>query len=119
MSSFCIRPFLEPDGNVPESQGIKGIVLLGPNCPVVQVDEPCPDKPYQTELVVTSADGLRTVKRFSSEASGSFVVNLPMGEYAIRSPNLGGLPSCSSEGTIIVTQDQMTEATIFCDTGIR
>ena len=103
----------------PIGQGIKGIVLLGPQCPVVQVDNPCPDKPYQTDLVVTSADGMRTIKLFSSNADGSFQVTLAAGEYAIRSLNPGGLPSCSSEGTVIVRAGALTETTVFCDTGIR
>lgn len=110
--SFCSQA-------IPEGQGVSGNVLLGPNCPVVQQDEPCPDTPYQTELVVTSADGMREIKRFSSDANGEFEVNLAVGTYAIRSPNSGGLPYCSTNEPFTVTAGTMTEVTVFCDTGIR
>lgn len=110
--SFCSQ-------TIPEGQGIRGIVLLGPNCPVVQADEPCPDTPYQTELVATTADGTNVVKRFSSNASGEFEVNLAVGSYAIRSPNPGGLPYCSTNEPFTVTAEARTEIQVFCDTGIR
>ncbi|MEX2160995.1 MAG: hypothetical protein WD751_03690 [Anaerolineales bacterium] len=103
----------------PEGQGIRGQVLLGPNCPVVQEDEPCPDTPYQTELVVTSADGVREIKRFSSDADGRFEVNLPAGAYSIRSPGGTGLPYCSVNDVLDVRPGRMTETTVFCDSGIR
>ncbi len=104
---------------VPEGQGIRGTVLLGPNCPVMQADQPCPDKPYQTDLVVTSVDGTRVVKQFSSDVNGEFEVNLAAGSYAIRSPNPGGLPYCTTNEPFTVSSAMMTEVTVFCDTGIR
>ena len=110
--SFCSQ-------SIPERQGIRGTVLLGPNCPVVQEGEPCPDTLYQTELVVTSADGMREIKRFSSDANGEFEVNLAVGSYAIRSPNPGELPYCSTNEPFSVKTGSMTEVTVFCDTGIR
>ncbi len=110
--SFCSQ-------SIPEGQGIHGTVLLGPNCPVMQADVPCPDTPYQTDLVVTSADGMRVVKQFSSDVNGEFEVNLAVGSYAIRSPNSGGLPHCTTNESFTVTSGAMSEVTVFCDTGIR
>jgi hypothetical protein len=110
--SFCSQ-------SIQEGQGVRGTVLLGPNCPVVQADEPCPDTPFQTELVVTTADGINVVKQFSSNSNGEFEVNLAVGTYAIRSPNPGGLPYCSTNEPFTVTAGTMIEANIFCDTGIR
>lgn len=104
---------------IPDGQGIRGIVLLGPNCPVVQEGVPCPDTPFQTELVVTSADGLREIKEFSSDAQGQFEISLPVGSYAIRSPQPSGLPYCMTNDTVIVEEGAMTEVIVFCDTGIR
>jgi hypothetical protein len=110
--SFCSAP-------IAEGQGIQGIVLLGPNCPVMQEGVPCPDTPFQTELVVTSADGTRDIKHFFSNADGEFEVSLPVGTYGIRSVDVGGLPYCSTNEPVIVLQGEMTETTVFCDTGIR
>ncbi len=100
-------------------QGIRGIVLSGPNCPVVQEGVACPDTPFQTDLVVTSLDGMTVIKRFLSSADGSFEVNLPAGEYAIRSVNQTSLPYCTTTNPVYVFERAMTETTVFCDTGIR
>jgi hypothetical protein len=102
-----------------EGQGIRGKVLLGLNCPVVQEGIPCPDTPFDTDLVVTSEDGSRVVTQFSSDADGEFEVGLPVGIYSIRSPNPGGLPYCSLNEAVRVEEGRMTEVDVFCDTGIR
>lgn len=103
----------------PAGQGIRGLVLLGPNCPVVQEGVPCPDMPYQVELAVTSPDGMRVIKTFSSNTDGTFEVTLPVGEYTIRSLQQGGMPYCAIDQTVTVSAGSMTETTVFCDTGIR
>jgi len=100
-------------------QGIKGIVLLGPHCPVVQEGVPCPDTPFQTDLVVTRPDGTRTIKKFSSDVNGTFEVLLPPGEYAITSPAGTTLPYCNTQETVIVYEGEFTEIIVYCDTGIR
>jgi hypothetical protein len=110
--SFCSAP-------ISEGQGIRGTVLLGPNCPVVQEGIPCPDTPFQTDLVLTSADNSRVITQITSDANGEFEVNLPTGTYGIRSPNQGGLPFCSTNEVIVVQDEAMTEVAVFCDTGIR
>lgn len=110
--SFCSAPILD-------DQGIRGIVMLGPLCPVVQEGEPCPDKPFQTDLVVTNPDGTRLIKEFSSDIDGRFEVYLPVGVYAIRSPEAGGLPYCSTNEPVTVRSGLMADVTVFCDSGIR
>lgn len=110
--SFCSAP-------VTETQGIRGMALLGPNCPVVQEGVPCPDTPYQTDLVVTSADGMRVIKEFSTDAEGEFEVSVPVGVYAIRSPEPGGLPYCMTNEPVSVGAGEVIEVIVFCDTGIR
>ncbi|MEX1247795.1 MAG: hypothetical protein WEA61_04890 [Anaerolineales bacterium] len=104
---------------IPEGQGIRGMVLLGPNCPVVQEGEPCPDTLFETELVVTGADGAREILRFASDADGTFEVKLPVGDYAIRSPEGTTLPYCMTNVTLSVRPGLMTETIVYCDTGIR
>ena len=100
-------------------QGIKGIVLLGPHCPVVQEGQECPDTPFQTELVVTHPDAAGVIKEFSSDANGLFEVSLPVGEYAITSPAGTTLPFCNTQETVIVHEGELTETIVYCDSGIR
>ena len=106
-------------GTAPEGQGIRGLVLLGPNCPVEQEGVPCPDTPYQVQLVVTNPEGTQVVKTFSSREDGTFELTLPVGEFAIRSAAPGGFPYCATDQPVTVAAGRMTETTVFCDTGIR
>ena len=100
--------------------GIRGQVLLGPLCPVEVEGQPCPDQPYATRLVVTTVDGARELKQFSSNVDGGFLVNVPAGEYAIRSAAAAEvLPYCATNETVIVRPGGYTEAIVYCDTGIR
>jgi hypothetical protein len=100
--------------------GIRGLVLLGPLCPVEIEGQPCPDQPYATGLVVTNVDGARELKQFSSNTDGSFLVDVPAGEYAIRSAAAAAvLPYCATNETVIVRPGGYTEAIVYCDTGIR
>ncbi|MDP3958204.1 MAG: hypothetical protein Q8Q36_01925 [bacterium] len=101
---------------------INGTVLLGPICPVMRVPpEPgCDDRPYGAQLVLTTNDGARVVKTFSSGEDGKFSIEAPPGEYAIRSAAATNLhPYCASRETIRVSQGAATETIIYCDTGIR
>jgi hypothetical protein len=119
-----------PDGRVfvrevqdDGSKGIiLGIVLLGPTCPVMQdpPDPDCADKPYQTELVLTTADQSKVIQEFRSDIYGRFQIEVSPGEYAIRSAAaVNVLPYCSNSETIWVGTNGTTEVTVFCDTGIR
>jgi hypothetical protein len=113
----------EIDTPVAESWGtILGTVLLGPTCPVMREppDPECADKPYQTNLALTTVDGARVIKTFSSKSDGTFRVEVQAGEYAIRSAATANvLPYCSSNGTIQVRINETTNADVSCDTGIR
>ncbi len=109
-------------GSTTTATGITGTVLLGPTCPVVKdpPDEVCADKPFETSLAVTTADGARVIAEVRSDARGAFVVNVPPGEYAIRSAAAANiLPYCGSGETIRVPVQGFVEATVRCDTGIR
>jgi hypothetical protein len=103
------------------ASGIRGLVLLGPVCPVLK-DPPeiqCADRPYATKLVVMPKNQTQVIKEFSSNASGTFRVDLPRGEYTIRAAaGTNILPRCESE-VIPVSQEGYTQALVYCDTGIR
>lgn len=102
------------------TSGVKGSVLLDPQCPVVRVGEDCPDKPYATTLVVTTTDQSKVIKDFKSDENGMFSVQVSPGEYAIRSAQAANIrPYCSSRENIIVSSNAYTETVVYCDTGIR
>lgn len=110
------------DGSVGEFWGtIYGAALLGPTCPVVMdpPDPECADKPFKTSLVVTTPDGARVVKQFSTDDNGKFNIEIPPGEYAIRSAAAANiLPYCQS-GVFSVKVNDSAEVNVSCDTGIR
>jgi len=102
------------------TSGVRGSVLLGPQCPVVREGEDCPDKPYATTLVVTKTDQSKVIKEFKSDENGKFSVQVPPGEYSIRSATVANVhPYCSSRENIIVSSNAYTETVVYCDTGIR
>ncbi|OGY61172.1 MAG: hypothetical protein A3F99_00740 [Candidatus Colwellbacteria bacterium RIFCSPLOWO2_12_FULL_43_11] len=101
---------------------VNGLVLLGPTCPVVKdpPEEQCADKPYKTNLALTTNDGARVIKEFSSDENGRFIVEAPPGEYSIRSAVASNIwPYCSSNETIKLEAGSSVETTVSCDTGIR
>lgn len=101
---------------------IIGTVLLGPTCPVLRdpPDQACADRPFETELQLTSLDGSRVVLQFQSNADGIFSVATAPGEYRVRHANTGlPFPHCNTSEKIAVTTDQISEVSVLCDTGIR
>ena len=104
------------------ASGISGSVLLGPTCPVMKFppDKACADKPYQTRLAVTTSDQARVIKEFASDANGKFTVDVPPGEYTIRSSGADNvLPHCASNDLVKVESGKYTDTNVSCDTGIR
>ena len=74
---------------LPQS-GVAGLVTLGPNCPVIQQDNPCPDTPFEAELVITTSEGVE-VTRTSSGTDGRYRVAVVPGEYVIVPQSPSGL----------------------------
>ncbi len=99
--------------------GIDGMVTLGPMCPVVRADQPCPDRPYEATLVVRNAAG-STVARAQSGANGRFSIDLAAGRYVIEPqlPGPGRLPSAASV-EVTVPVGGRASVSIAYDTGIR
>ena len=101
------------------ASGITGLVLIGPMCPVMQIDVPCPDRPYATTLVVHDSQGGQ-VCRTSSGADGRFRIGLPPGGYELGPDpsELGRLPYASPQ-PVTVLPGQYTEVLVSYDSGIR
>lgn len=105
-----------------KKSGIKGTVSLGPTCPVMKnpPDPACADKPYAVKLQLVSSGGSFVIKEFSSNTDGTFSVEIPPGEYLVRSaPTMDIYPICRSSNTVVVNKGAYTNVDISCDTGIR
>jgi hypothetical protein len=99
--------------------GIRGSVILGPTCPVEQVDQPPCLTPYPAELVVRSKDDSTEVARVRAAADGSFELRLPPGDYVVwPEPGENGLPAAQPVDVTVVA-GQFEELQINYDTGIR
>ncbi len=103
----------------PSGAGIARLVTIGPMCPVMREDVPCPDQPFQATIVVQDEDGVE-VTRVESGEDGRFQVYLAPGRYILvpQLPN-PGVPPSAEEQSIEVRAGAFTEATIQYDSGIR
>lgn len=107
-------------GILPYNSGVRGTVLLGPTCPVVQEpqDPKCADKPYATTITVRRQNLTAVVATVSSGVSGTFEFSLPPGSYTIVAAGGATLPSCS-EKDVTVRPEEYATIILSCDTGIR
>ncbi len=99
------------------SQGIDGTVLLGPQCPVQTLENPCPDLPYRAWIRVRTSDG-GSVTRIRAGEDGRFRVGLRPGLYVLD-PESGNPFPFASDQEVEVEKGKYTEVTVFFDTGIR
>ncbi len=103
----------------PGDTGIEGVVLIGPQCPVVREGEDCPDKPYHAQIEVYDPVVRRTVASTSSDADGRFRLLVPPGTYTlIPLPEPGGIAR-APEQTVVVIAGALTRVTVVYDSGIR
>jgi hypothetical protein len=100
---------------------VLGNVVLGPTCPVERIppDPECAPRPYKTSVSISrnieTPEGFKTIQ---TDASGTFSVSLPTGEYIFHPQGGSILPWCN-ERLVEVGADETSDITISCDTGIR
>lgn len=99
-------------------QGVRGIVVAGPQCPVESATSPCPPKPLPSiEVEVTDDSGV--VAKATTDERGGFVVALDPGTYAVQAaPGQSGFMS-SRPVPFEVRSGTLTRVTVPVDTGIR
>ena len=97
--------------------GIEGQVFIGPNCPVVQQGQECPDQPYQATLTVNNSTGRKLVQ-IQTDAEGRFKIPLDPGEYILHPESPNVMPF-AAEQTFIVEAGKFTQVTVNYDSGIR
>lgn len=99
--------------------GVRGRVTIGPMCPVMRADQPCPDQPYQATLVVRDAKG-QEIARVQSSSDGTYALPLPPGAYVMDplTPSASRLPFAAKR-PFEVTASTWTTLDIPFDSGIR
>ena len=115
---FCVM-FLSACLQTPQplDNGVEGSVTIGPMCPVMQEDVPCPDQPYQAELTILTEDG-EMVIQFQTDEDGRFRVELAAGDYVLHPESPNGLPF-AADMPFTVEENQFTQLEISYDSGIR
>lgn len=124
LAAFALLAACGGDGDgaqptVPLDSGIYGRVTIGPMCPVVTQNSPCPDEPYQTTVAVLDESG-DEVTTFETAEDGAFLLNLFPGRYTLvpEQPNQGAPPT-AAERIVDVPQGTRVEVNISYDSGIR
>ena len=103
----------------PLTSGMKGQILIGPMCPVMQEGVECPDQPYQAALTVLTLDG-QEVTRFDTDAEGKFQVNLAPGDYILHpAPPVDHPFPIAADIPFTVLPGEFTTVVVFFDSGIR
>jgi hypothetical protein len=101
----------------PQGQGVAGVALIGPTCPVQRIDSPCPDRPFEGVVVVRNAAGLE-VARTMTDAQGRFSISLAPGRYVLTTLVTGVFPAPATQ-EVTVTAGQVIKVDLHLDSGIR
>jgi hypothetical protein len=97
--------------------GVEGQITIGPMCPVIQIDQPCPDQPYQATLTVLNQAG-KKIAQIQSDVNGLYRIALPPGNYNMQ-PEPGDGMTHAQDLPFTVLKDQFTKLDIVYDSGIR
>jgi hypothetical protein len=117
VSSSSDAPFTVSDAASTVDSGVEGTITIGPACPGAIGKDGCPDKPYQTTIVVKNQAGA-VLSRFSSDANGVFRADLAPGSYILASGSGSKLPSLG-EQAVVVKPHSYTHIDLVFDSGIR
>jgi hypothetical protein len=91
--------------------------MLGPTCPVENAASPCPDRPFQGDVVATASNGSTTT--VSTDAQGRFTMDLRAGTYVVVAVSPSDGPPTPVPRTVLVRTGSYTSVTLEVDSGIR
>lgn len=116
-------------GTVAPTGGVHGIVLVGPQCPVVHEGEACPDQPLSAPLEVrrvvgTELEGAQDgelIQRLRSDQEGEFSLALPPGSYWIIGLPLQDAPLPRPLDPVLVDVEESVwrQVEVHYDSGMR
>lgn len=111
----CAGRASSPSGD----SGVRGTVLLGPTCPVVTMESPCPDLPL-ADAEVQVLQGGDVVATVRSDGDGRFTVALDPGDYVLQAIVEEGGPGMSAKPVdVTVTSGAFVDVIVPMDSGIR
>jgi hypothetical protein len=100
--------------------GIEGRAVITPTSPVLRTNMPKPDPaPYETGLIVVTADEGREVARLKTGSDGRFRVALPPGRYIVKPLMENRRWPRGGEQEVTVTAGKFTQVTVTFDSGMR
>jgi len=100
-------------------QGIRGVVLLGPTCPVETEASPCPDRPMTGVTIRVLQDGTLDATA-TSDTSGRFEVRVQPGEYTLEAVVPPGWPGMFAKPIrVTVSPGAFVAVKVLIDSGIR
>lgn len=103
-----------------QEQGVRGVVLLGPSCPVETDASPCPDEPLPGVTVRVLKDGEPLDETATSDGSGRFELRLPPGAYTLEAIVPEGGPGMFAKPVdVTVPASGFVDVVVSVDTGIR
>jgi hypothetical protein len=97
--------------------GVEGQTLLGPMCPVVRLDQPCPDRPYQATLTVLNPAG-KKIAQVQTDVNGLYRLALLPGDYIMHPESPNVMPHAQDQPFVVIA-GQFTKLDIAYDSGIR
>jgi hypothetical protein len=98
---------------------VRGIVLLGPTCPVESLESPCPDQPAEG-VEVQAIRGEEVLVTAVSDPGGAFTMELEAGTYLLQAVVEPDGPGMFAQPTrVTVGEGAVTDVTVLLDTGIR
>jgi hypothetical protein len=120
----------KPSGNAPgkidtATGTLAGKISIGPICPVETNPPrpgcmPSPETYASREFLVLSSDQAKTIASFHANASGTYNISLPPGNYVVVSAKSGiGYMSKDLPKNITIQSGQTVTLDISVDTGIR
>jgi hypothetical protein len=98
--------------------GVRGVVFLGPMCPVVSPNGPCPDEPMpNTKVEVLQGGDVVTV--LTTDAQGRFEAALEPGSYELQVVLESPGPLFARPVPVTVPSSGYAQVDVTVDTGIR
>jgi hypothetical protein len=107
---------------LPDATGVRGVVTAGPTCPVATdpPDPACADHPVAGAVLIFTDGAGAEVARTTSQADGTFSVELAPGAYRLVAQPVEGLMGTPGPIDVQVEDGQpMSEVPVSYDTGIR